>query len=221
MYKPVVKSSGAKRESDGVVVLPIAGMNPTGGKGPDFGHVGDEGKHQGMAGTARPNFPDGHLPSAGVRKLQNRLWAAAKQSEERRFHALYDRIYRPDVLWEAWEAVRVNRGSAGVDAMTIADVEAYGVHQMLGELQERLRAGSYHPAPLRRVEIPKPDGQTRPLGIPTVKDRVAQQAAKLVLEPIFEADFLPCSFGFRPKRSALDAMEQLSGRFHQRQRLCF
>ena len=207
--KPVVKLDGGKRESDGVVVLPIAGMNPAGGKGPDFGHVGDEGKHQGMAGFARPNFPDGHLPPAEVRKLQNRLWAAAKQSSERRFHALYDRIYRSDVLWEAWERVRANRGSAGVDAMTIADVEAYGVHQMLGELQQRLRAGNYHPAPVRRVEIPKPDGRTRPLGIPTVKDRIAQQAAKLILEPIFEADFLPCSFGFRPKRSATDAMEKL------------
>ena len=208
-YKPVVKTSGGKRESVGVVVLPIAGMNPAGGKGPDFGHIGDEGKHQGMAGFARPNFPDGHLPPAEVRKLQNRLWAAAKQSSERRFHALYDRIYRSDVLWEAWERVRANRGSAGVDAMTIADVEAYGVHQMLGELQQRLRAGNYHPAPVRRVEIPKPDGRTRPLGIPTVKDRIAQQAAKLILEPIFEADFLPCSFGFRPKRSATDAMEKL------------
>jgi len=207
--KPVVKLDGGKRESDGVVVLPIAGMNPAGGKGPDFGHIGDEGKHQGMAGFARPNFPDGHLPPAEVRKLQNRLWAAAKQSSERRFHALYDRIYRSDVLWEAWERVRANRGSAGVDAMTIADVEAYGVHQMLGELQQRLRAGNYHPAPVRRVEIPKPDGRTRPLGIPTVKDRIAQQAAKLILEPIFEADFLPCSFGFRPKRSATDAMEKL------------
>jgi len=207
--KPVVKLDGGKRESDGVVVLPIAGMNPAGGKGPDFGHIGDEGKHQGMTGFARPNFPDGHLPPAEVRKLQNRLWAAAKQSSERRFHALYDRIYRSDVLWEAWERVRANRGSAGVDAMTIADVEAYGVHQMLGELQQRLRAGNYHPAPVRRVEIPKPDGRTRPLGIPTVKDRIAQQAAKLILEPIFEADFLPCSFGFRPKRSATDAMEKL------------
>ena len=207
--KPVVKLDGGKRESDGVVVLPIAGMNPAGGKDPDFGHVGDEGKHQGMAGTSRPNFPDGHLPPAEVRKLQNRLWAAAKQSSERRFHALYDRIYRSDVLWEAWERVRANRGAAGVDGVTLADVEAYGVHQMLGELQERLRAGNYHPAPVRRVEIPKPDGRTRPLGIPTVKDRIAQQATKLVLEPIFEADFLPCSFGFRPKRSATDAMEKL------------
>jgi RNA-directed DNA polymerase len=163
-----------------------------------------------MAGTAQPNFPQGqHLPADKVRKLQNRLWAAAKQSEGRRFHAIYDRIYRDDILEEAWRRVRANRGAAGVDALTIAAVEAYGVEHMLGELQESLRAGNYHPKPVRRVEIPKPDGTKRPLGIPTVKDRVCQQAAKLVLEPIFEADFLDCSFGFRPKRSATDAMERL------------
>ena len=144
-----------------------------------------------------------------MRQLQNRLWAAAKQSEGRRFHALYDRIYRSDVLWEAWERVRANRGAAGVDGLTLAVVEAYGVERMLDELQESLRAGIYRPAPVRRVEIPKPDGSKRPLGIPTVKDRVCQQAAKIVLEPIFEADFLPCSFGFRPKRSATDAMERI------------
>ena len=135
----------------------------------------------------------GPLSSVKVRRLQNRLWAAAKQSEGRRFHALYDRIYRSDVLWEAWERVRANRGAAGVDDLTIAAVEDdYGVERMLAELQADLRAGNYHPAPVRRVEIPKPDGTKRPLGIPTVKDRVCQQAAKIVLEPIFEADFLPC-----------------------------
>jgi RNA-directed DNA polymerase len=113
------------------------------------------------------------------------------------------------VLWEAWERVRANRGAAGVDRVTLADVEAYGVSRMLGELQCGLRAGTYRPAPARRVDIPKPQGGTRPLGIPVVRDRVAQQAAKLVLEPIFEADFLPCSYGFRPKRSATQAMERL------------
>jgi RNA-directed DNA polymerase len=163
-----------------------------------------------MAGTARPNFPEGkHLAPVKVRRLQNRLWAAAKQSKGRAFHALYDRIYRDDILEEAWERVRANRGAAGVDHLTIAAVEAYGVERMLAELQASLRAGTYHPAPVRRVDIPKPDGKFRPLGIPTVIDRVCQQAAKLVLEPIFEADFLDCSFGFRPKRSATDAMERL------------
>ncbi|MGH9044807.1 MAG: group II intron reverse transcriptase/maturase [Acidimicrobiales bacterium] len=210
-YKPMVKAFGVERESDGVVVLPIVGMNPTGGKGPDFGHAGNGGTRKGMAGTARSIYPQGqHVPPEKVRRLQNRLWAAAKQSSGRRFHALYDRIYRSDVLWEAWERVRANRGAAGIDQVTVSFVEDdYGVHRMLDELGDALRAGIYHPRPVRRVEIPKPTGKMRPLGIPTVKDRVAQQAAKIVLEPIFEADFLACSFGFRPKRSATDAAEAI------------
>jgi RNA-directed DNA polymerase len=156
-----------------------------------------------------------------VRKLQNRLWAAAKQSPGRRFHALYDRIHRDDVLWEAWERVRANRGAAGVDRLTLAAVEDYGVSRMLGELAADLRAGIYRPSPVRRVEIPKPDGTKRPLGIPTVRDRVCQQAAKLILEPLFEADFLPCSFGFRPKRSATDALEVIRVAFPRGQQFVF
>jgi RNA-directed DNA polymerase len=152
---------------------------------------------------------NGFPPVSKVRELQRKLWAAAKQSEGRRFHALYDRICRSDVLQEAWWRVEANRGAAGVDKMTLAAVEDYGVRRMLDELAADLRAGSYRPAPVRRVEIPKPDGRMRPLGIPTVRDRVAQQAAKLVLEPVFEADFAPCSFGFRPKRSATDALEKI------------
>jgi RNA-directed DNA polymerase len=148
-----------------------------------------------------------HAAPFKVRRLQSQLWAAAKQSEGRRFHALYDRIYRDDILGEAWERVRANRGAAGVDHVTIAAVEDYGAERMLPELQASLRAGTYRPAPVRRVEIPKPDGSRRPLGIPTVADRVCQQAAKIVLEPLFEADLLACSFGFRPKRSATDALE--------------
>jgi RNA-directed DNA polymerase len=209
-YKPVVKSLGVERESDGVVVPGRVMVARAPGKGPDFGHAGNRGKREGMTGTAPSNFPEGkHLPPAKVRQLQNRLWAAAKQSPGRRFHALYDRIYRSDVLWEAWERVRANRGAAGVDKLTLVVVEAFGVDLMIDQLQEELRAGIYRPRPVRRVEIPKPDGRMRPLGIPTVKDRVAQQAAKIVLEPIFEADFLPCSYGFRPKRSATDALERL------------
>lgn len=142
-----------------------------------------------------------------VRELQRTLYACAKRSPERRFHALYDRIWRGDVLLEAWKRVRRNRGAAGVDRMTLAAVEAYGVERMLGELQRALRQGSYRPAPVRRVAIAKSDGGVRPLGIPTVCDRVVQQAARMVLEPIFEADFLSVSYGFRPKRSALDALE--------------
>jgi RNA-directed DNA polymerase len=220
-YKPMVKSNGAQRESDGVVVPLIAGRNPAGGKGPDFGHIGRGGKREGMTGTASSNYPESRKAPVKVRQLQNRLWAAAKQSEGRRFHALYDRIHRSDVLWEAWERVRANRGAAGVDAITLAVVEDYGVHRMLGELGDDLRAGIYRPAPVRRVEIPKPDGRTRPLGIPTVRDRVCQQAAKLVLEPIFEADFLSCSFGFRPKRSATDALEVIRRAFPQGQQFVF
>jgi RNA-directed DNA polymerase len=162
-----------------------------------------------MAGTARPSYPDRCLPVDKVRRLQRKLWAAAKQSEGRRFHALYDRIYRDDVLVEAWRRVRANRGAAGVDRVTLEAVEGYGVERMLAGLARDLRLGVYRPAPVRRVEIPKPDGRRRPLGIPTVRDRVCQQAARIVLEPIFEADFLPCSFGFRPKRSATDALEAI------------
>jgi len=144
-----------------------------------------------------------------VRELQSKLWTAAKQSKGRRFHALFDRVFRSDVLWEAWERVRANRGAAGVDKVTLADVEEYGVDRMLRELSLALQQGVYRPGLVRRVEIPKPDGRKRPLGIPTVMDRVAQQAAKIVLEPVFEADFLPCSYGFRPKRSATDALERI------------
>jgi RNA-directed DNA polymerase len=211
----VVKSSGGQRESDGVVVL------HRDGKDPDFGHAGKRGTSEGMTGTAPSISPLGDPSQVKVRRLQNRLWAAAKQSKGRRFHALYDRIFRDDILWEAWERVRANRGAAGVDNITIAAVEAYGVERMLIELRESLRAGIYHPKPVRRVEIPKPDGRTRPLGIPTVKDRVAQQAAKLVLEPIFEADFLDCSYGFRPKRSATQAAEAIRMSFPRGRRFVF
>ena len=217
-YKPMVKAGGGQRESEGAVV-PVIGVqyNAPGGKGPHFDHACGEGKREGMAGTARSNDPGGREPAvlpwestAKVRQLQRRLWAAAKQSPERRFHALYDRICRGDVLWEAWERVRENRGAAGVDRVTLAYVEeVYGVARLLGELQADLRAGVYRPAPARRVDIPKPQGGKRPLGIPAVRDRVAQQAAKIVLEPIFEAGFAPCSYGFRPGRSATQAMERL------------
>jgi RNA-directed DNA polymerase len=196
-------------------------QNAPGGKGPDFDHAGGGGKREGMAGTARSNYPNGRVPTGKVRELQRKLWAAAKQSQGRRFHALYDRIHRGDVLWEAWERVRANRGAAGVDRVTLDAVEAYGVGRMLDELARDLRAGVYRPAPVRRVEIPKPDGRKRPLGIPTVRDRVAQQAAKLVLEPIFEADFLPGSFGFRPKRSATDALEAIRVAFPRGRQFVF
>jgi retron-type reverse transcriptase len=132
-------------------------------------------------------------PQNKVRELQRKLFTAAKCSRGRRFHALYDRIWRGDVLLEAWKRVRANGGAAGVDGETIASIEAAGVTSFLDSIQQQLREGSYRPRPVRRQLIPKPDGRQRPLGIPTVRDRVVQQAAKLVLEPIFEADFHPGS----------------------------
>jgi RNA-directed DNA polymerase len=148
-----------------------------------------------------------NTPSEKVRQLQIRLWVCAKQSRTRRFHALYDRIYRGDVLWEAWRRVRGNGGAAGVDRETIQAIEQRGAGEFLGEIQAALRAGQYRPSPVKRRWIPKADGKQRPLGIPTVRDRVVQMAAKLVIEPIFEADFQSFSYGFRPKKSARQALE--------------
>src|SRR5262245_31300841 len=159
--------------------------------------------------SIRANHPDGHPSIDKVRQLQRRLWVAAKRSPGRRFHALLDRIYRHDVLWEAWRRVKVNRGAAGVDRETLDRVEQYGVERMLDELHVALHAGTYRPQPVLRRYIPKADGRPRPLGIPTVRDRVAQMATTIVLEPIFEADFRASSYGFRPKRSATQALETL------------
>jgi RNA-directed DNA polymerase len=146
-----------------------------------------------------------------VRELQRTLYRAAKADPGRRFHALYDKVYRRDVLERAWGLVRANRGAAGIDRQTIADVERYGIDRLLDELAADLKDGSYQPLAARRVFIPKPGMPTeqRPLSIPTVRDRVAQAALKTVIEPIFEADMLECSFGFRPQRSAHDALQVL------------
>ena len=140
------------------------------------------------------------------RELQRKLYLTAKRNRNRKFHALYDRIFRPDILRQAWEEVRRNGGSAGQDGVSIEDVEKEGVDQFLREIEQDLRAGFYRPKPVLRVYIPKADGRQRPLGIPTVRDRVVQQACKMIIEPIFEANFQDNSYGFRPKRSAQQAV---------------
>ena len=161
------------------------------------------GKREGMSASSND-------PEDKVRGLQRTLWRAAKQHRGRRFHALYDRIYRGDVLWEAWHRVRRNQGAAGVDGETIAAIEQRGVAEFLEEIQGDLKTGRYRPAPVERRYIPKADGRQRPLGIPTVRDRVVQMATKLVVEPLFEADFLSVSYGFRPKRNATEALDRKS-----------
>ena len=153
---------------------------------------------------------EGSSPSDPVRALQHALYRAAKADPGRRFHSLRDKVYRRDVLWRAWVNVRGNNGAAGIDKTILAMVEEYGVSRLLDEVAEDLRDGSYRLLAARRVFIPKPGTfEQRPLSIPAVRDRVVQAAMKIVLEPIFEADMLPCSFGFRPKRAAHDALQVL------------
>ena len=138
----------------------------------------------------------GVVPADPVRALQHALYRAAKADPGRRFHALYDKVSRSDVLWRAWVAVRRNNGAPGIDKITLAGVEEYGVIRLLDELACELKEGRYRPLPARRVFIPKPGapaGEQRPLSIPSVRDRIVQAAVKIVLEPVFEADFLPAS----------------------------
>ncbi len=166
--------------------------------------------------AVRPN-----TPYDKVRELQRKLYVCAKRSKTRRFHALYDRICRGDVLWEAWKRVRSNRGAAGVDEESIPSIEEKGVDVFLEGIRADLVSGRYRPSPVRRRYIPKADGKQRPLGIPTVRDRVTQMAVKLVIEPIFEADFLPVSYGFRPKRNATQALEAIRKAGNQGQNFVF
>ncbi len=142
-----------------------------------------------------------------VRQLQRKLYQSAKRNSVRRFHAVFDKVYRKDILIQAWKQVKSNKGSAGIDEQTIFDVECYGVEKLILEIQKELKEGNYEPPIIRRAYIPKRNGKERPLGIPTVRDRVIQTAAKIVLEPIFDADFKDNSYGFRPKRNQHQALE--------------
>jgi reverse transcriptase-like protein/group II intron maturase len=156
------------------------------------------------------------LPTlSSVEKLQQALHTKAKESPDFRFYALYDKVYRKDVLWEAYQRCRRNDGSPGVDGQTFEDIEQYGVQRWLDELAEELRSKRYAPQPVRRVNIPKPDGKLRPLGIPTIRDRVVQRAVLLVLEPIFETDLPPEQHAYRPGRSAHDALNDIDKLLYQ------
>lgn len=143
------------------------------------------------------------------RILQRKIYLAAKRNKNRRFHALYDRICRPDILWRAWIEVKKNSGSAGVDGITIEEINKTDVKAYLAKIKQELEQGTYKPKPVLRVYIPKADGSLRPLGIPTVKDRIIQQACKIIIEPIYEANFLKTSYGFRPKKSATQAIKAI------------
>ena len=144
-----------------------------------------------------------------IRRLQRKLYLKAKAEPDFRFYLLYDKIYREDILRHAYDLARANAGAPGVDGMSFAMIEAAGREEWLSGLGTDLIEKTYRPAPVRRVLIPKPGGGERPLGIPTIRDRVVQTAAKLVLEPIFEADLDPSAYGYRPRRSGLDAIKEV------------
>ena len=144
-----------------------------------------------------------------IRRLQRKLYLKAKAEPAFRFYLLHDKICREDILRHAYDLARANRGAPGVDGVTFAEIEAAGMEEWLGSLRKDVVAKTYRPEPVRRVTIPKPGGGERPLGIPTIRDRVVQTAAKLVLEPIFEADLDPAAYGYRPRRSGADAIKEV------------
>lgn len=150
-------------------------------------------------------------PQEKVQEFQRGLYLKAKRKEVKRFYSLYDKVYRWDILVVSWLRIKANKGCAGIDGKTIEAIEEKGVREFLKEIQKELKAKTYRPQNIKRVYIPKPNGDKRPLGIATIKDRVVQMAVKIVIEPIFEVDFQDCSYGFRPKRSAHQALKRVKG----------
>lgn len=214
--KGTYKAKGRKRSPN--VPQGVGGGHSTG--------EARESRVEGRAATSIMRTKEGKaagLPPRGkaqpqriskARKLQRTLYRTAKQQPKRRFPLLYDKVCREDILQEAWERVKQNRGAAGLDKVTIQKVEEQGVRAFLAEIRTELETGTYRVQDVRRVHIPKPGqpGKTRPLGIPTVKDRVIQMAVKMVIEPLFEADFRPCSYGFRPKKTPRMALSEIAKR---------
>jgi len=175
--------------------------NHGGGTGPHFWAPTEAGEGRGIGVSLE-------TPEK-IRTLRKGLYAKAKAEPAFRFYLLYDKVYREDILHHAYRLARSNGGAAGVDGVKFADIEAAGLEEWIASLREELREQTYKPSPVRRVMIPKPGGGERPLGIPTIRDRVAQTAAKLVLEPVFEADLSDSAFGYRAGRSAKDAVERV------------
>src|SRR5260370_5892008 len=150
-----------------------------------------------------------------IRELQNKLYRKAKNEAGFRFYQLYDKVYREDILYHAYKLAKANYGGPGVDGESFADIEDKGLEPWMNGLREELRNQTYQPQPVRRVMLQKPGGGERPLGIPTIRDRVAQTAAKLVLEPIWEAELEPNAYGYRPRRSAQDAIQKVDELLHE------
>jgi RNA-directed DNA polymerase len=150
-----------------------------------------------------------------IRSLQRKLYVKAKAEPDYRFYLLYDKVCREDILEHAYKLAKANRGAPGVDGVTFAQIEEAGVQEWLSGLRQELQEKRYKPQPVRRVTIPKPGGGERPLGIPTIRDRVVQTAVKLVIEPVLEADLSPYTFGYRPGKSALDAIKVVQGALNQ------
>ena len=190
----------AGRESDRVVRALRPG-NAGGAKDPDLWRAFDEDEDGGLAMSLQT--PD------KIRTLQRKLYLKTKADPDFRFYLLYDKIYREDILLHAYRLARANKGAPGVDGQSFAMIEADGREEWLSSLREDLRAKTYRPSPVRRVMIPKPGGGARPLGIPTIRDRVVQTAVKLVIEPIFEAVLDPNAYGYRPRRRATDAIQRV------------